>query len=83
MRFRLELLKESLTELLRFIIYLPGYYKLHTNYGYAPDTYDFIIYNYEKVLCNTTKTMSKPTYCWRDVVSEIDRYYEEIYMEEK
>lgn len=81
MRFRLYLLKETISELLLFIRYLPGYYKLHKNYLYEPDTYDFIIDNYEKVLCNTTKTMSKPTYHWKSVVSEIDRYYEEIYKE--
>ena len=83
MIFRLYLLKESITELLLFIRYLPGYYKLHKDYGYTPDTYDFIIDNYEKVLCETTKTLSKPTYCWRTVVSEIDRYYEEMYKEGK
>ena len=82
MRFRLYLLKETISELLLFIRYLPGYYKLHKNYLYEPDTYDFIIDNYEKVLCNTTKTMSKPTYHWKSVVSEIDRYYEEMYKEE-
>lgn len=82
MRFRLLLLKEAITELLLFIRYIPGYYKLHKNYLYEPDTYNFIIQNYENVLCNTTKTMSKPTYHWRDVVSEIDRYYEEMYKEE-
>ena len=82
MKFRLYLLKETISELLLFIRYLPGYYKLHKNYLYEPDTYDFIIDNYEKVLCNTTKTMSKPTYHWKSVVSEIDRYYEEIYKEE-
>ena len=82
MRFRLYPLKETISELLLFIRYLPGYYKLHKNYLYEPDTYDFIIDNYEKVLCNTTKTMSKPTYHWKSVVSEIDRYYEEIYKEE-
>lgn len=82
MKFRLTLIIENIKELLLFIRYLPGYYKLHSDYGYTPDTYDFIIDNYEKVLCNTTKTMSKPTYCWRSVVSEIDRYYEEMYKEE-
>jgi len=82
MRFRMYLLKETITELLLFLKWIPGYYKLHKNYGYAPDTYDFIIDNYEKVLCETTRTLSKPTYCWRTVVSEIDRYYEEIYKEE-
>ena len=79
MRFRLYLLKENIRELLLFFKWIPGYYKLHKNYGYKPDTYDFIIDNYEKVLCNTTKTMSKPTYCWRSVVNEIDKYYEKLY----
>ena len=83
MKLRIRFLIEDIKELLIFIRYISGYYKLHTNYGYEPDTYDFIIDNYEKVLCNTTKTMSKPTYHWRSVVSEIDRYYEEIYREEK
>ena len=81
-KLRLQFLLEDVKELLLFIRYQPGYYKLHKNYLYEPDTYDFIIDNYEKVLCNTTKTMSKPTYHWKSVVSEIDRYYEEIYKEE-
>ena len=83
MRFRLYLFKKTISELLLFIKYLPGYYKLHRDYLYEPDTYSFIIQNYEMVLCNTTKTMSKPTYHWRAVVNEIDRYYDEIYKEEK
>ena len=82
MKLRIRFLLEDIKKLLLFIKYIPGYYKLHRNYRYEPDTYDFIIDNYEKVLCNTTKTMSKPTYHWKSVVSEIDRYYEEIYKEE-
>lgn len=80
-KFRLKLLFliEDIKFFLLFIKYLPGYYKLHMNYGYRPDTYDFIIDNYERVLSNRTKVLSKPTYCWRTVVSELDRYYEEIY----
>lgn len=79
LKFRLTLLKENIKEVFVFIKWIPGYYKLHINYGYEPDTYDYIIDNYEKVLCETTKTMSKPIYNWRSVVSEIDRYYEEMY----
>ena len=78
MRDRLMFLKEDMKEFFTFIKWLPSYFKLHKNYGYEPDTYDFIIQNYEQVLCNRTKTMSKPTYHWRDVVYEIDRWYEEI-----
>ena len=81
-KLRLHFLLEDIKELLLFIKYIPGYYKLHKNYGYEPDIYDFIIENYVKVLCNTTKIMSKPTYYWKAVVSEIDRYYEEMYKEE-
>lgn len=81
MKFRLQCLKQSLKELLLFLKWIPGYYKLHTDYGYEPGTYEFIIDNYEHVLCEVTKTMSKPTYCWRDVVREIDKYYERMYEE--
>ena len=81
-KLRLQFLLEDVKELLLFIKYIPGYYKLHRDYLYEPDTYSFIIQNYEQVLCNTTKIMSKPTYHWRAVVSEIDRYYEEMYKEE-
>ena len=77
MRIRLYFLKENIKELFYFIKWLPEYIKLHREYGYKPDTYSYIIENYQQVLCNRTKVMSKPTYHWRDVVSEIDRWYEE------
>lgn len=82
MKFRLYLLKETIKEFLLFLKYLPGYYKLHRDYEYEPGTYDFIIDNYQRVLCERTKFLSKPTYCWRTVVDQLDRYYEEIYEEE-
>lgn len=44
---------------------------------YKSKDIDFIIQNYEIVLSERTLTMSKPTYHWQDVVSEIDRWYEE------
>ena len=76
-KFILLELKDTIKQLLFFFMWLPGYYKLHKNYGYKPDTYDFIIDNYEKVLCCRTRIMSKPTYNWYDVVTEIDRYFED------
>lgn len=82
MRFILLSIKENIKELFYFIRNIPGYFRLQRNYGCEPDTYSYIIENYEKVLCNRTKTMSKPTYCWRDVVYEIDRWYEEFCEEE-
>ncbi len=77
MRFVLWNIKENIRNFFCFIKWLPGYYKLQQNYGYDPETYEFIIDNYEKVLCNRTRVMSKPTYYWKDVVAEIDRWYEE------
>ena len=74
---RFDFLKEDIKELFTFIKWIPSYYKLHKDYGYKPDTYDFIIQNYEMVLCNRTKEMSKPTYRWKDVIVAIDRWYEE------
>ena len=70
-------LKESIKDLFVFIKWLPAYRRLHKEYGYRPDTYDYIIQNYQNVLCERTRTMSKPTYYWQDVVSEIDKWYEE------
>ncbi len=77
MRFRIYLLKKNIEVLFQFIKWLPGYFKLHSDYLYEPSTYHFIIQNYEMVLCERTKVMSKPTYHWKDVVREIDRWYEE------
>jgi hypothetical protein len=57
---------------------LKGYWKLEQDYGYDPDTYNFIISQYSEVLCNRTKTMSKPTYYARDVIGEIDKWYEDM-----
>ena len=74
---RLYFLKEDIKDFFLFIKWLPAYFKLHRNYAYHPYDYDFIIKNYEIVLTERTKTMSKPTDHWWDVVSEIDRWYEE------
>jgi hypothetical protein len=63
--------------IINFIKNLKGYWKLERNYGYDPDTYDFIISQYSYVLCSRTKTMSKPTYYAKDVIGEIDKWYEE------
>lgn len=77
MRQRLSFLKEDIKDFFMFIKWLPAYHRLHRNYGYQPDTYSFIIENYTMVITERTNTMSKPTYHWQDVVSEIDRWYEE------
>lgn len=82
MKYKILDLKENIKDLFCFIKNLPGYFRLQKNYGYEPDTYSYIIENYEMVLCECTNTMSKPTYCWQAVVGEIDRFYEESEQEE-
>lgn len=77
MSFILLNIKENIKEFFYFIKWFPEYYRLHRNYGYEPDTYSYIIENYEMVLTSRTNTMSKPTYHWQDVISEVDRWYEE------
>jgi hypothetical protein len=63
--------------LIKFIKNLKGYWKLEQDYGYEPDVYNFIIHQYSDVLCSRTKTMSKPTYYAKDIISEMDKWYED------
>lgn len=77
MKDRLIFLKNDIKDFFLFIKWLPGYFRLHRNYGYEPDTYSFIIENYEMVLTSRTRLMSKPTYYWQDVVAQIDEWYED------
>lgn len=65
-------------QFLIFLIKIESFCKLYQNYGYDGETVEFIIDNYERVLCNRTKTMSKPTYYLEDVLRELDNWYEEM-----
>ena len=52
---RLYFLKENIKVLFYFIKWIPGYYKLHRDYGYEPDTYSYIIvgilyYSYKRAI---------------------------------
>lgn len=71
-----------LKNFIHFLTQIPGYFKLYSDYEYEPDVYDFIINQYTKILCNRTRTMSKPTYYANDVIGELDKYYDECYEEE-
>lgn len=75
-------IKNFIKGLIQFVKDIPEYYQLYTWYEYDPMTYDFIVHHYQSVLSNRTKRMSKPTYHWRDVVQELDEYYEDIYKDE-
>lgn len=63
-------------QFLKFLTKIKSFWKFYQNYGYDGETVEFIIDNYESVLCNRTKTMSKPTYYFEDVLRELDNWYE-------
>ena len=62
---------------LKFLTKIKSFWKFYQNYEYGGEDVEFIIDNYEGVLCNRTKTMSKPTYYLEDVLREIDNWYED------
>lgn len=63
--------------LIDFIKNLKSFYRFYKNYEYNGAECEFIIENYQKVLCSRKKTMSKPTYYANSVIGEMDRWYED------
>lgn len=63
-------------QFLKFLTKIKSFWKFYQNYEYDGETVKFIIDNYQKVLCNRTKIMSKPTYYASDVITQIDNWYE-------
>ena len=62
--------------LINFIKNLKSFYQFYKDYEYNGDACRAIIENYQEVLCSRTKTMSKPGYCAKSVIAEIDKWYE-------
>ena len=62
--------------LIDFIKNLKSFYRFYKDYAYNGDECESIIENYQEVLCSRTKTMSKPTYYARDVMSQLDDWYD-------
>lgn len=65
-------------QLFKFITKLKTFWKLYSDYGYCGETIRFIIENYEQVLKNRTKLMSKPTHHFENVIAQLDKWYEEV-----
>lgn len=63
--------------LIDFIKNLKSFYWFYKNYEYNGAECEFIIENYQKVLCSRTKTMSKPTYYADAIIDYIDEWYED------
>lgn len=77
MRFRLYLFCEWIKQFFRFFKRIKSFYKFYSDYEYNGEDCEFIIDNYQEVLCSRTKTMSKPTYRASAVIAEIDEWYNE------
>lgn len=78
MWFRLYCLWENVVVFAKFVKNIKTFYKLWRDYEYNGEDCIFIIEQYTKVLCNRTKLMSKPTYYARDVIQQIDDWYEKM-----
>lgn len=63
--------------LIKFIKNLKSFYRFYKDYEYNGAECEFIIENYQEVLCSRTKTMSKPVYCANSVIAEMDKWYED------
>lgn len=71
-------------QFLTFLTKLKSFWKFYRNYEYDGETAEFIVENYQDVLQNRTKLMSYPTYYAKDVIEQIDKWYEEegyVYIE--
>ena len=63
--------------LFRFIKNIKSFWKFYKDYEYNGEDCEFIVDNYQEVLCSRTRTMSKPTYRASAVIAEIDEWYNE------
>lgn len=63
--------------LFRFIKNIKSFWKFYKDYEYNGEDCEFIIENYQEVLCSRTNTMSKPTYRASAIIAEIDEWYNE------
>lgn len=61
----------GIQDIWRFVRRIPGYRKVDKYFGYDPEVYIVAVDNYEKLLCELTGTLSKPTYDYNVVLDEI------------
>lgn len=64
-------------QFIKFLKNIKSFWKIYSDYGYCGETIKFIIENYEQVLQNRTKLMSKPTHHFENVIAQLDKWYEE------
>lgn len=61
---------------MKWIKRIIGFIKLYKDYEYEPETWRHIIETYTRIICNRTRLMSKPTYHYKDIINQIDEWYE-------
>lgn len=66
-------------QFLKFLTKLKSFWKFYQNYEYDGEDVEFIVEQYQDVLQNRTKLMSKPTYYANEVIKQIDEWYYEEY----
>lgn len=69
-------------ELFGFIKNIGSFYKFWKDYEINGNTMAYIIEQYQSVLSNRTRCLSKPTYSSNTVICAIDEWYERVYEEQ-
>lgn len=64
-------------QFINFLSRIGTFWKFYRDYEYDGEVMRLIVENYQEVLCSRTKLMSKPTYYARDVIEQMDEWYEE------
>ena len=69
-------------ELFGFIKNIGSFYKFWKDYEFNGNAMAYIIEQYQSVISNRTRCLSKPTYSADTVVSALDEWYERVYEEQ-
>lgn len=72
----MKLIISIIQQIGNFIKVIPSFYKYYCDYEYDGNCTEFIVENYCRVLEERTILMSKPTYHYKDVIEQIDKWYD-------
>ena len=70
-----------MSSLFGFIKKIGSFYRFWRDYEYDGDCAAFIVEQYQSVMSNRTRFLSKPTYSAQTVIAAIDEWYEKVYEE--
>jgi hypothetical protein len=68
-------------ELFGFIKNIGSFYKFWKDYEFNGNAMAYIIEQYQSVISNRTRCLSKPTYSAETIVCALDEWYEKVYEE--